>query len=58
MTEPGDQLLGFVSPVSDPKLSVFHHFFFRRETIKEEIREAGLDGEPLWNGMCWELRKR
>lgn len=57
-TEPGDRLLGFVSPVSDPKLPVFHHVFYRREAIEEELRVAGLGGEPLWNGMWWELRKR
>lgn len=58
MTEPGDRLLGFVSAVSDPKFPVFYHVFRRRETIEKEILEAGLDGEPLWNGMWWELRKR
>lgn len=57
-TQPGDRLLGFVSPVSDPKLPVFHHVFCRREAIEKELLEAGLDGEPLWNGMWWELRKR
>lgn len=58
MTEPGDQLLSFVGPVSGPELSFFYHAFYGRETIEQEIREAGLYGEPLWNGMCWELRKR
>ncbi|MBI4382320.1 MAG: class I SAM-dependent methyltransferase [candidate division NC10 bacterium] len=58
VTEPGDRLLGFVSPVSDPKLPVFHHIFYRRETIEEEIRGAGLYGEPLRNGMWWQLRKK
>lgn len=58
MTQPGDRLLGFVSPVSYPKLPVFHHVFYRREAIEEELRVAGLYGEPLWNGMWWELRKR
>jgi len=55
-SEPGDQLLRTVSPVSDPTVTVFQHLFYKPAIIAEEIRRAGLSGEPIQYGM-WNLRK-
>lgn len=57
--EPGDQLIRFVSPHSDPRFPAFIHVFDSRRSIEEEIRQAGLTwaGEPIEQVM-WVLRQQ
>jgi len=55
LTEPGDQLVAFVSPVSDPSVKAFRHVFARREDIEEELHAAQLVGEPIADRL-WTLR--
>lgn len=55
--EPGDQLSGYASPISDTRRPIFLHVFDTREAVEEEIRAAGLISlnEPGVAGM-WHLR--
>lgn len=55
-TEPGDQLIGVISPASQTRERVFRHVFFRPEEIEHEIRAAGLAGTPIAEGL-WKVHR-
>lgn len=53
VSEPGDLMVRFVSPISDSRKLCYCHFFFSREEIIEEIRAAEMTVFEVKDNYYW-----
>jgi SAM-dependent methyltransferase len=55
-TEPGDVLISKISPASDSRIQIFHHFFHSAREINAELSACGYPVEYLRAGL-WQITR-